>query len=166
MRKNIVVSLLLGGVVGCYILIAQLDSKKHVHAQKDKESAMQDKPLPSDEITLPSGLKYQILHDGNGQTTPKPGQRVTVHYTGWLNDGNDRPGRKFDSSYDHGRSFSFIVGSGNVIQGWDEGLLEMHLGDKVRFFIPPQLGYGTYGYPPVIPANAHLIFDIELIEIA
>jgi FKBP-type peptidyl-prolyl cis-trans isomerase len=83
-----------------------------------------------------------------------------VHYTGWLADGT-----KFDSSVDSGQPFSFIIGTGKVIKGWDEGVATMKVGGKRRLIIPPELGYGATGYPPIIPANAQLTFDVELLEI-
>lgn len=110
-----------------------------------------------------SGLQYQIINPGSG-AQPKPGQKVTVHYTGWL-DNNGELGKKFDSSVDRGMPFSFIVGVGQVIRGWDEGLLLMSVGEKRRLIIPANLGYGARGAGAVIPPNATLIFDVELISI-
>ncbi|MBA3752434.1 FKBP-type peptidyl-prolyl cis-trans isomerase [Candidatus Dependentiae bacterium] len=115
------------------------------------------------EITLPSGLGYTIINHGNGQTTAQPGSIATVHYTGWL-DNAGVPGKKFDSSVDRGNPFSFVLGAGNVIKGWDEGVLEMRVGEKRRLVIPSHLGYGSQGYPGVIPPNATLIFDVELLS--
>ncbi len=115
-------------------------------------------------ITLPSGLKYEVLHHGS-EKTPNPGQKVTVHYTGWLDEGNGVPGKKFDSSVDRKQPFTFHVGKGLVIKGWDEMVLSMAIGEKRRVIIPPSLAYGARGYPPDIPANATLIFDIELLSI-
>ena len=85
---------------------------------------------------------------------------MVVHYTGWLADGT-----KFDSSVDRGQSFSFTIGTGQVIKGWDEGVATMNVGGKRRLIIPPDLAYGESGYPPIIPANAELTFDVELLEI-
>lgn len=116
-------------------------------------------------ITLPSGLKYQVLQPSNNPTKPKPGQRVTVHYTGWLDAGNGVQGAKFDSSVDRNEPFEFKVGVGYVIAGWDEGVLDMSVGEKRRFIIPPHLGYGHYGAGRVIPPNATLIFDVELLSV-
>ena len=106
-----------------------------------------------------SGLEYIDIEVGSGQS-PQTGQTVSVHYTGWLADGT-----KFDSSLDGGQPFSFPIGQGKVIKGWDEGVATMKVGGKRRLIIPPELGYGASGYPPVIPANAQLIFDVELLEI-
>jgi peptidylprolyl isomerase len=111
-----------------------------------------------------SGLGYEILQDGNG-ASPRAGSVVTVQYTGWL-DNNGQPGKKFDSSYDRNQPFSFRIGIGQVIQGWDEGVMTMKVGEKRRLFIPSNLGYGSRGAGAVIPANANLIFDVELLQIS
>lgn len=116
--------------------------------------------------TLPSGLQYEIIQAAPaGAQSPKSGQRVAVHYTGWL-DENGQQGTKFDSSVDRGQPFVFIVGIGQVIKGWDEGVLGMKVGEKRRLIIPAGLGYGTRGAGNVIPPNATLIFDVELLGIA
>lgn len=115
--------------------------------------------------TLPSGLKYQILNAAPADAKkPVKGQQVVVHYTGWL-DENGKPGRKFDSSVDRGEKFTFTIGVGQVIKGWDEGVLDMQIGEKRRLIVPPQLGYGAYGAGGVIPGNATLIFDVELFDV-
>lgn len=106
-----------------------------------------------------SGLRYTVLKEGTG-SSPKKGQNVLVHYTGWLKDGT-----KFDSSVDRGQPFSFRVGVGQVIRGWDEGVLSMKVGEKRKFTIPPKLGYGARGAGSVIPPNATLIFDVELLDL-
>lgn len=111
------------------------------------------------EITTETGLKYVDNVLGTGPM-PTVGQEIVVHYTGMLTDST-----KFDSSVDRGLPFTFQVGVGSVIRGWDEGLLTMRVGGKRTLIIPPQLGYGEQGYPGVIPANAILIFDVELLEI-
>ncbi|HSC24849.1 MAG TPA: FKBP-type peptidyl-prolyl cis-trans isomerase [Candidatus Babeliales bacterium] len=110
-----------------------------------------------------SGLEYETLHVGSGES-PSIGKMVTVHYTGWLNN-NGVPSTKFDSSVDRGKPFSFTIGVGQVIKGWDEGVMTMKVGEKRRLFIPSNLGYGSRGAGSVIPANANLIFDVELISI-
>jgi FKBP-type peptidyl-prolyl cis-trans isomerase len=93
--------------------------------------------------------------------SPKRGQTVTVHYTGWLMDGT-----KFDSSVDRNEPFSFVLGTNQVIQGWDQGLAQMQVGDKAKLTIPPELAYGNDGYPGAIPPKATLIFEVELLSIS
>ena len=110
-------------------------------------------------IELSSGLQYYIMEKGEGEM-PKPGQKVTVHYTGTLVDGS-----KFDSSYDRNEPFSFELGEGRVIKGWDEGVALMKVGSKTKLFIPPNLGYGERGAGSIIPPNATLIFEVELLSI-
>jgi FKBP-type peptidyl-prolyl cis-trans isomerase len=115
-------------------------------------------------ISTDSGLKYEILQAGNSEQTPQRGQHVTVHYTGWL-ENNGQPGKKFDSSIDRNEPFTFVLGVGMVIRGWDEGVANMKLGEKRRLIIPSNLGYGPRGAGNVIPGNATLIFDVELLKI-
>lgn len=113
---------------------------------------------------LPSGLKYQILKGGDASKgKPKKGQKVTVHYTGWLEQ-DGKAGKKFDSSVDRGQKFSFPIGLGRVIKGWDEGVMDMEIGEQRRLIIPSHLGYGAHGAGSSIPGNATLIFDVELFE--
>lgn len=111
--------------------------------------------------TTPSGLKYEDTVVGSGATAAA-GQNVSVHYTGWLNNKGQK-GTKFDSSVDRGKPFQFQLGAGMVIQGWDEGVAGMKVGGKRTLYIPAALGYGAHGYPPVIPGNSDLIFDVELL---
>ena len=111
------------------------------------------------EVTTPSGLKYTDLVVGNG-AQPQAGQTAVVHYTGWLVDG-----KKFDSSVDRGQPFSFPLGQGRVIKGWDEGVATMRVGGKRRLTIPPDLGYGARGAGNVIPPNATLTFEVELLDV-
>ncbi len=106
-----------------------------------------------------TGMKYEIIKEGTG-ASPKRGDSVTVHYTGWLEDGT-----KFDSSVDRNQPFTFKLGVGQVIQGWDDGVATMKVGGKTKFFIPPELGYGSRGAGGVIPPNASLIFEVELLSI-
>jgi len=112
-----------------------------------------------DLITTASGLKYYDLEEGDGAVA-QSGQNVTVDYTGWLTDGV-----KFDSSIDRGEPFSFLLGSGGVIKGWDEGVAGMKVGGKRQLVIPPDLGYGASGAGGVIPPNATLIFEVWLISV-
>lgn len=112
-------------------------------------------------VTTPTGLKYQDEVVGTGPQ-PKAGQQVTVQYTGWL-DENGKKGKKFDSSRDRNQPFSFTIGAGQVIQGWDQGVMTMKTGGKRTLIIPPELGYGARGAGGVIPPNATLIFDVELL---
>ena len=112
-------------------------------------------------VTLPSGLKYQDEVVGTGPE-PKAGQQVTVQYTGWLDEGG-KPGKKFDSSRDRGTPFTFTLGAGQVIAGWDTGVATMKVGGKRTLIIPPDQGYGPRGAGGVIPPNATLIFDVELL---
>lgn len=115
-------------------------------------------------IKLPSGLEYSITQPGTGEQTPRPGQMVTVDYTGWLDDGKGKPGKKFDSSVDRKQPFVFKIGIGQVIKGWDEGVMSMKVGEKRRLYIPAHLAYGARGNVG-IPGNAKLIFDVHLIKI-
>jgi FKBP-type peptidyl-prolyl cis-trans isomerase len=108
-------------------------------------------------VKTPSGLQYQDLVVGSGES-PRPGQTVIVHYTGWLTNG-----KKFDSSVDRGQPFTFPLGQGRVIKGWDEGVATMKKGGKRRLTIPSNLAYGASGSPPVIPPNSTLVFDVELL---
>jgi peptidylprolyl isomerase len=112
-------------------------------------------------VTTPTGLKYQDEVVGTGPQ-PKAGQQVTVQYTGWLDEGGKK-GKKFDSSRDRNQPFSFTIGAGQVIQGWDQGVMTMKTGGKRTLIIPPELGYGARGAGGVIPPNATLIFDVELL---
>jgi peptidylprolyl isomerase len=114
-------------------------------------------------VTTPSGLQITDTTPGNGPS-PAQGQTAVVHYTGWLYE-NGAKGRKFDSSVDRGQPFEFPVGAGRVIKGWDEGVASMKVGGKRTLIIPPQLGYGARGAGGVIPPNATLIFDIELVGV-
>ena len=110
-------------------------------------------------VTTASGLVYEELVVGSGAEAAA-GQHVTVHYTGWLTDGT-----KFDSSKDRNDPFDFDLGAGHVIKGWDEGVAGMKVGGKRKLTIPPSLGYGARGAGGVIPPNATLVFEVELLEV-
>ncbi len=116
--------------------------------------------VTGDGTTTPSGLQYWDIAVGTGATAVS-GSQVKVHYTGWLTGG-----QKFDSSLDRGEPFSFMPGAGQVIKGWDEGVAGMKVGGKRQLRIPPTLGYGAEGSGGVIPPNATLIFDVELLDVS
>ena len=111
-------------------------------------------------VSLPSGLVYQDLVVGNGPMAEE-GMAVTVNYTGWLTDGT-----MFDSSHNEGRQpLTFKIGAGMVIRGWDEGVQGMRVGGRRKLTIPPELAYGQRGYPPVIPPNSTLVFEVEFLGV-
>jgi len=114
-------------------------------------------------MTTASGLQITDTLAGTGPS-PKPGQTCVMHYTGWLYE-NGQKGKKFDSSVDRGKPFAFTIGVGQVIKGWDEGVATMQVGGKRTLIIPPQLGYGPRGAGGVIPPNATLLFEVELLDI-
>ncbi|GLI39709.1 FKBP-type peptidyl-prolyl cis-trans isomerase [Geobacter hydrogenophilus] len=134
-------------------------------SDKDAKSSGETKPAavstaPAGAVTTPSGLSYVDLVVGNGPQ-PTSGKPVKVHYTGWLENGT-----KFDSSVDRGEPFVFTIGAGEVIPGWDEGVMTMKVGGKRRLIVPSKLGYGTAGAGGVIPPNATLIFEVELLDVS
>ena len=114
-------------------------------------------------VEMPNGLKYTDEKIGDGPEATA-GKKVSVHYTGWLSD-NGAKGKKFDSSVDRGQPFQFTLGARQVIAGWDEGVAGMKVGGKRTLVIPPELGYGARGAGGVIPPNATLIFDVELLGV-
>ncbi|MBA2581777.1 MAG: FKBP-type peptidyl-prolyl cis-trans isomerase [Bacteroidetes bacterium] len=123
-----------------------------------------EKPKPfdvkgKDTITTSSGLKYIKINETKGAAATA-GSNVYVHYTGYLSDGS-----VFDSSVERGEPFTFQLGQGRVIAGWDEGIAKLKVGEKAQLIVPHTLGYGERGFPPVIPENALLIFDVELIDV-
>ena len=128
-----------------------------IQAETKKPTKATKETPPVKTTKTPSGLEYIDIVEGTG-ASPKTGQRVTVHYTGKLKDGT-----KFDSSVDRGQPFQFIIGVGQVIKGWDEGVATMKVGGKRTLIIPSKLGYGERGAGNVIPPNAELHFDVELL---
>ena len=151
-------ALLLGIVfsaVALLVLPARADEKTApAAAAARKETKMK---------TTPSGLQYEDTVEGTG-ASPKTGQTCVMHYTGWLWE-NGAKGKKFDSSLDRGQPFKFLLGQGRVIKGWDEGVATMKIGGKRTLLIPPSLGYGARGAGGVIPPNATLLFEVELLGV-
>ena len=138
--------------------LARMEKEKQQMAQP--QSSTEGIPqVPGDTITTASGLKYVEMTVGTG-AAPQTGQVVQAHYTGWLT-----YGKKFDSSRDRGQTFAFPLGQGRVIKGWDEGIASMKVGGRRLLIIPPTLGYGERGAGGVIPPNATLVFDVELVGI-
>ena len=140
--------------VGC----TKKGKKADAPAAKDTKEAPAAAADSGDWTTTDSGLKYQVVNVGSGGS-PVQGKLVTVHYTGWLTNGT-----KFDSSVDRDQPFKFQIGIGQVIKGWDEGVSSMKKGEKRILMIPPELGYGERGAGGVIPPNATLKFEVELLD--
>jgi len=132
------------------------DMKKSGGTIMEKSTEVQSEKM----VKTPSGLQYEDMVAGSG-ASPSPGKKVTVHYTGWLTDG-----RKFDSSVDRNKPFVFQIGVGQVIAGWDEGVMTMKIGGKRKLLIPANLGYGAAGAGGVIPPNATLVFEVILLDIS
>jgi len=132
---------------------------------KHEDTAMAD--VGTKVHTTSSGLQYIDLKTVEDAPSPSAYQNVEVHYTGWLYDENasENKGQKFDSSVDRGQTFVFPVGAGRVIKGWDEGVITMKIGEKRRLIISSELGYGSRGAGAIIPPDATLVFDVELISI-
>lgn len=147
------------GKLSCLIILSgwlfsvDASARKPAFAEENTKVAQTDQKL----VTTPSGLQYVDEVVGHGPS-PRRGQTVTVHYTGWLTNGT-----KFDSSVDRGTPFKFILGQGMVIPGWDEGVATMKVGGKRKLTIPPDLAYKDAGAGGVIPPNATLIFQVELL---
>ncbi len=132
-------------------------------ATKSKAVKAAEAKKGGDWVTTKSGLKYTDEAVGTGDLAAA-GTKVEVHYTGWLDEAGKK-GKKFDSSVDRGQPFSFALGAGQVIRGWDEGVAGMKVGGKRTLVIPPDLGYGARGAGGVIPGNSTLIFDVELLKV-
>jgi peptidylprolyl isomerase len=149
------------GIIGkmlIMVVVAAL-SAAPVFANPEKAKSA-EKPAAGKQVTTPSGLKYVDVKVGNG-ASPVKGKQVKVHYTGTLENG-----KKFDSSVDRNEPFAFVIGVGQVIPGWDEGVMSMKVGGKRKLTIPSKLGYGERGAGGVIPPNATLLFDVELLDVA
>lgn len=155
----------LGSVIAVVILalvatsLAQTQTAKKKTAAASRPNTASPSKVSGPGTKTASGLEYWDIRPGTGPEA-KAGQRVKVHYTGWLTNG-----KKFDSSVDAGKPFSFTIGSGDVIKGWDEGVTGMKVGGKRQLRVPPQLAYGERGYPGAIPPNSTLIFDVRLLGI-
>jgi peptidylprolyl isomerase len=134
---------------------AKSEDAKKGESMGPKLEGEEGKPV----VTSKSGLKYIVLEKGTGKK-PQKGATVVAEYTGWL-----PSGEKFDSSKDHPGDFSFPVGTGQVIPGWDEALSDMQVGERRKLIVPPDLGYGAQGAGGVIPPNATLIFEVKLVKI-
>ena len=143
------------------VVVAVLTAMCCVSAMAGQEQAgTKGKPVAGKTVTTASGLKYTDVKVGSG-ASPVKGKQVKVHYTGTLENG-----KKFDSSVDRNEPFTFIIGVGQVIPGWDEGVMGMKVGGKRKLIIPSKLGYGAAGAAGVIPPNATLLFDVELLDVA
>jgi FKBP-type peptidyl-prolyl cis-trans isomerase len=152
MTKYVVAIVVILALMGVFVL-AQTAAKK---STADTSAPTK---VTGDGVKTASGLVYWDIRVGNGDVA-KEGSHVRVHYTGWLT-----TGKKFDSSVDAGKPFDFTIGNGEVIKGWEEGVAGMKVGGKRQLRIPPALAYGAAGYPGAIPANATLIFDIQLLGV-
>lgn len=158
-RKHLLYSFFLFGVISCSLCGCKWFNGNSSEQQGGKTAVSKH----ATRQTSDSGLEWEVLKEGSGDT-PQLGKTVTVHYTGWLNEAGE-PGKKFDSSVDRNQKFSFRIGVGMVIAGWDEGVMGMKIGEKRRLYLPADLAYGSRGAGASIPPNAALIFDVELFEV-
>ena len=149
----------------CSACQSKSDQKSNEKNEVEKTTTVQNikETKTMELVTLPSGLMYQILQEGDNKVSAQKGNKVTVHYTGWL-DQNGAKGTKFDSSVDRGTPFKFNLGAGQVIAGWEQGVEGMKIGEKRLLVIPSSLGYGSRGAGSVIPGNATLRFEVELLN--
>ncbi|MGA8270499.1 MAG: FKBP-type peptidyl-prolyl cis-trans isomerase [Candidatus Sulfotelmatobacter sp.] len=143
-------------VMSAVVVLAQTQPTKRIPSRTNTNAPTK---VTGDGVKTASGLVYWDIRVGNGEEA-KEGSRVRVHYTGWLTSG-----KKFDSSVDAGKPFDFVIGNGEVIKGWEEGITGMKVGGKRQLRIPPDLGYGAEGSPGAIPPNATLIFDVQLLGV-
>ncbi|OPX34618.1 hypothetical protein B1H10_03245 [candidate division KSB1 bacterium 4484_188] len=136
-----------------FIFGCSKEQKVMVHTDKPAKIA------PEKFVTTPSGLKYAVMADGRGEQA-QPGNKVSVHYSVWSTNG-----QLYDSSLKRNKPFQFVLGQGRVIPGWDEGVALMKVGDVWQFIVPPQLAYGEKGAGNLIPPNATLIFEVQLLSV-
>ena len=161
MRKSAIVGVIIFALAVAFALAQTAPpAKKPAKIMNVRPNTKAPTKVTGDGVKTESGLQYWDITVGSGQVA-KEGDRVRVHYTGWLT-----TGKKFDSSVDAGRPFTFALGNGEVIRGWDEGVAGMKVGGKRQLHIPPDLGYGADGTPDgTIPPNATLVFDVQLVSV-
>ncbi|MDQ5891129.1 MAG: hypothetical protein QG604_1003 [Candidatus Dependentiae bacterium] len=162
-------SVTLGVVVGVLSCVVGCNWRTMFKKSEPTVQVMEKGEAVSSVVKTASGLSYTVITSpAENAASPKKGSVAQVHYTGWLADENGEPviAKKFDSSVDRKQPFAFRVGVGMVIAGWDEGVMGMKVGEKRRFVIPPHLGYGAQGAGKLIPANATLVFDVELLNVS
>jgi len=141
------------------VFVEKQEYYKKAEAEKEEKQKAELAALTEKGTTTPSGLTIITEKEGSGPR-PQSGQTVSVHYAGYLTSG-----KKFDSSFDRNEPIQFPIGTGRVIKGWDEGIMLLNVGTRAKLIIPPELGYGARGAGGVIPPNATLIFDVELLEV-